>query len=541
MTNPNSIVPSQPSAIETTQKAMVQPNEPVMRVLPRVQVPGGSTTISTSAMCLFRAIAPHRHMFYRGGLVVEVVNDGPDYNVEVLEAVAAQSRFEKYVQFEKLKSIRDVFTYEPTTINKATAEQYLASAEAKKYLPSFSGLLACPLMIERDGQLHALQTGYDAITGYYVTTGRGVEEPPLEDAVDFLTSILNEFDFATQGDRSRAIASLITPALKLGGFIKSSIPVDVAEADQSQAGKTYRQKVIAAIYRQKPAVVTKRKGGVGSMEETFGDHLAKGKVFIQFDNIRGDLDSQFLEAFVTASGKVSVRTPYRANVEVETAKHILFITSNGFVATKDMANRSSIIRIRKREGHQFRLFDGMELLEFVDNVQPAILGAVFTVIREWYRQGKPRTQETRHDFREWCQTLDWIVQNIFEAAPLMDGHNEAKERSHNPRLTFIRAVILKLEEQGKLGQPVSATEITELCIEEGIMMPGLSAEKHTDTEGKKHLGRILKKLFQDDDRFELEGYTGEREQIAEETFNGNRQVTYRYRFSRTDALDRERS
>ena len=31
-----------------------------------------------------------------------------------------------------------------------------------------------------------------------------------------------------------------------------------------------------------------------------------------------------------------------------------------------------------------------------------------------------------HDFRGWCATLDWIVQNLLGAAPLMDGHREAQ-------------------------------------------------------------------------------------------------------------------
>jgi hypothetical protein len=45
---------------------------------------------------------------------------------------------------------------------------------------------------------------------------------------------------------------------------------------------------------------------------------------------------------------------------------------------------------------------------------------------------------------------------------------------------------------------------------------------------------MLKKMFDNEDRFELEGYTVEREQVAEDTYNGNRQMIYRYLFRRTD-------
>ena len=43
----------------------------------------------------------------------------------------------------------------------------------------------------------------------------------------------------------------------------------------------------------------------------------------------------------------------------------------------------------------------------------------------------------RHHFGEGCQTLDWIVRNIFKAAALMDDHEEAKQRAGNPNLTFL--------------------------------------------------------------------------------------------------------
>ena len=156
----------------------------------------------------------------------------------------------------------------------------------------------------------------------------------LATAVELIKTILEDFDLVTDGDKSRAIASLITPALKLGGLINGPIPVDVAEANASQSGKTYRQRMVAAVYNHKPAVVTKKGGGVGWME-TFSHHLIKASPFIQFDNVRGKLDSQYLESFLTAEGSFSARIPYHGSVSIDPSKFIVFISSNGFQATKD--------------------------------------------------------------------------------------------------------------------------------------------------------------------------------------------------------------
>src|SRR5207237_8076272 len=109
------------------------------------------------------------------------------------------------------------------------------------------------------------------------------------------------------------------------------------------------------------------------------------------------------------------------------------MTSNGVETTRDFANRSSILRIRKLEGHQYKQFPEGDLLAHVRANQPYYLGCVFSVLREWLGCGKPRTLgETRHDFVECSQTLNAIVVSLFSAAPLLDGHGSAQERLITP-------------------------------------------------------------------------------------------------------------
>ena len=497
----------------------------------QVTVQGGSVTITESAEELFRAIAPTKQLFYRGGVLVELVNEGEGYTVQVVDAVAAQSRFEKYVRFFKNTKMGENSFPTPTTISETTAKQYLKSEACRDLLPKLNGVLQCPLLVEKDGRLHSVEQGYDEETGFFVATSQPPNTIELVQAVEFLSGMLNGFDFVTPGDRSRAIASLLTPALKLGGLITGPVPVDVAEANASQSGKSYRQRVVAALYNQKPAVVTKRVGGVGSMEEVFSDHLVKGRVFVQFDNVRGKLDSQYLESFLTAEGTFPARIPYHGTIIVDPSKFILFISSNGFEATKDLTNRASIIRIRKRENYQFRLLDGKDLVQLVFEWQPILMGSVFAVLQEWYRQGKPKTNETRHDFREWCQVLDWIVQNLFHAAPLMEGHDQAKQRAANPNLSFLRLVAIKLNDQNRLNQQTSASDIAELCLEEDFEIPGLSAENQTVEQGPQQIGRIMGGLFKDTAEVLFDEFRVVREQERGRNEAGNIQTLNRYTFS----------
>lgn len=334
---------------------------------PFVPVPSGTTTISESARLLFTAIAPTNELFNRGGVVVRMMDDDGGKVVRPLDETAAQSFFEKFVTFQKRVRVGEGWYPSETVITRAVASQYLKSDECRTLLPRLKGVVNCPVLVERDGTLHQVNSGYDAVTGLFVANQTAVPEVALAEAVRRLGSLLEEFDFKTPADRARALMSMITPALRFGGFLTGSVPVEVAEANLSQSGKSYRQQLVAAIYHEKVALANKRVGGVGSMEETFQSHLAGGKAFIQFDNVRGRFDSQLVESFLTANGPFPVRTPYSSNVNVDPSKHVLFISSNGFESTKDLANRSSIVRINKRLNHNYRLYDDCDLVTHVYN------------------------------------------------------------------------------------------------------------------------------------------------------------------------------
>jgi hypothetical protein len=512
------------------------PNEQAAKpAKPFVHVPSGTTTITESARQLFTAIAPRNELFNRGDLVVRMSDEDGRKVVRPLDDTAAQSCFEKFVIFQKRVKISDSWYLSDTVITKAVASQYLKSDECRTLLPRLNGVVNCPVLMERDGSIHQVNSGYDAVTGLFVANQTAVPKVELAEAVRRLSSLLAEFDFKTPADRARALMSMLTPALKFGGFLKGSIPVEVAEANLSQSGKSYRQQLVAAIYHEKVAVATKRVGGVGSMEETFQSHLAEGRAFVQFDNVRGPFNSQFVESFLTANGPFPVRTPYSSNVNVDPSKHVLFISSNGFESTKDLANRSSIVRINKRMNHNYRLFNGTDLVTHVYDHYTDYLACVFAVVRRWFEAGRPRTADTRHDFKEWCQVGDWIVRNVFAADSLMDGHEEAKERASNPNLTFFRNLAVKLEAVGRLNEPLTATNIAEFCAQQNCELPSLSERsKDEPKERRIQVGRIMKAVLGEGDRREWEGYRVVRAVVPVLTQSNNPDQQTRYTVSKIE-------
>src|SRR5262249_53126376 len=134
--------------------------------------------------------------------------------------------------------------------------------------------------------LEVLGAGYHPERGgIYVFDGpSAIKIPPVAEALGIFEKVLLVYHFVTPSDKSSAVASFITPALRAGGLLGEEVdfPIDVAEADQSQSGKTYRQKLVAAVYNAVPYTITQRTGGVGSPDESVSSALFSGEPFILF-------------------------------------------------------------------------------------------------------------------------------------------------------------------------------------------------------------------------------------------------------------------
>ncbi len=502
------------SAENQIEGATEQLREAAADKLPHVILPSDVVTISNTAEDLFKLIGPSHQVFMRGGAVVTLLKrDDGLLALDILRAAAARSLFEKYARlFAWRTSQKGELMLKPVNCPHDMAEALLLSTEAANYLPRVQGLINCPVLREVGSDLVAAGPGYDEVTRLLVTGGTMPPVVELSEAVASLKAIHNDFAFQSEGDRARAYASLISPALQMGGFLKGRVPADVAEADQSQSGKTYRQKLIAAVYNEKVSLVTNRQGGVGSVDESLNQQLVAGRPFIQFDNFRGRFDSAHLEAFLSADGTFSCRVPHRGEVCVAPESFFIFMSSNGVNTTRDFANRSNIIRIRKQPpGYQFQKFEEGDLLHHVRRHQAYYMGCVFAVIRAWHAQGRPRMTEPKHDFREWAEIVDWIVQNIFQTVPVMEGHRQAQERVCNPALVWLRSVVLAVNESGELDCPLTATDLFGLCDSADIPVPGLRPDADED-KGKKIIGTIMAKLFKETNPLEVDGFAVTREE-----------------------------
>jgi hypothetical protein len=456
---------------------------------PTVELPG-RRTMSDVGHDLGVLLAPQLTHFVRNGEVVRVCDDR---TLRLVKPVELASDIEHVAQLVKSSANGQ----QPTVCSTATAAGILGAKAFRDALPPLNLVSLCPVLLERHGQLVAV-TGYDRESGILAFGSLPQTRMSPDDACRLLFDVVGDFRFATPADRSRAIAALITPALVMGGLLQGRAPIDLGEADSSQTGKGYRNKITAAVYGCTPKAVTTKRSGVASLEEAIDAALVAGSQFIALDNIRGRIDSPAIESLCTEDS-YNARPAYQPNTTIDPRRVLFQFTSNQADFTKDFANRTSCVRLLKQPiAYQFASYPEGDVLTHVRANQPLYLSAVFTVISLWHQAGKPRTGDTRHDFRDWAQTLDWIVQHVLKAAPLLDGHAEAQLRMSNPTTNWLRDVALAVVRGGHSFAELSASALLTILETDGsVELLGdfdLSDGKGRDS-ALQQMGRRFKTAF----------------------------------------------
>lgn len=469
-----------------------------------IPVPGGEVGNEVAARIIFKKLGEIGRLYVQNNTVVEIQLQGAG-GAEVSPVCAARlsalvevpgMRVARRETTKNQKGVTEV-RWRTCTMPPTVANVLLSTTAAKDLLPPLRQVVSNPLIIEKSPGVSAiLGAGYHSELGGVYVAGEltEIQDLPLPVAVSLLMHLLRDFDFCTPSDLSRAMAMLLSPALKMGGIISDDFPIDVSEADRSQSGKTFRLKQVSALYGESPSVIVAAKGGVGSVDESISQALINGRPFIVLENVRGKIDSTILESVIRGQSQVQARA-MRVSKTVDTTPFMIQISTNGAELTQDLANRSIITRIRKREGIDFpEGIDGGPLKHIAAR-RSVYLKCVHTIVSEWIVRGKPKTNERRHDFREWCQSVDWIVQDLCGLPPLLDGHSDLQARVSSPVLIWLREVCTAAKKQGRLGGRLTAADIAEFCDSQDIPLPGRSDSKEPP---KIRVGKVLKGLFSND-------------------------------------------
>lgn len=465
-------------------------------------------TYEGTAETAFSTLAPTHNLYRRGDVAVRL----KDSTLQPLETRSLKAMIDanfSTTAYQAGRNGKNVIA--PKLVSEELAGTLLKT-DAVRGLTQVNLVSMCPIITDQ-GVVSAGEHNGVLVIGGAVETVEFMQE-----AVKIIEDLLFDFDFLAPADKSRAIAMLITPALKFGGLLSCRCPIFIAEANLSQAGKGLLTELTATVYKAKIATVTARDGGVGGLDESLDMAMVTGSPFIRLDNVRGRVQSQRLESLLTESGTIQARIPHVGYIDVRPSAHIWQFTANGAEATQDLMNRSSIVTIRKRpDDYQFKSWEGLGIMGWAEKHQTKILGAIFRIIQEWVNEGKSSLPCPSHDFREWAGVLAWICVTIFKLPAPSEGHRQAAAQRADPVKAWLHA----------LGGKMLAIGPTLWMTTQELLDASNRHELETPNSDLGTLGRLLGKCF-DNGTCLLDGMEWRRQELSATRPSGQPFLQKRY-------------
>jgi hypothetical protein len=214
--------------------------------------------LSSTATKIFARLNETGNYFQRGGEIVRVTNNGFEPETAQMLRTTIEDKFKNIYVANSKKDSGDI-DLKTGTLSTDVASAVVAMPN-KQPLRVIDTVANCPvLVVNSQGELEVCKKGYvktQCGAGVYVMGGDSIIPDSIEEAVKLVLEPFDQFDFVEEADRTRAIAMAITPAMVQSGLVGGHIPIDFAEADQSQSGKGYRHDENASIYNESVTLVT---------------------------------------------------------------------------------------------------------------------------------------------------------------------------------------------------------------------------------------------------------------------------------------------
>ena len=352
-------------------------------------------------------------------------------------------------------------------LNATKSKELLRSKAMKSKMPEIRAMFDCPMLIEQDGKLVEIHQ-YDPVSKIWCR-GNPTQNMSVEEAKECINTMLQDFHFLTESDRARAIYSLLTPSIYFSGAMgRHRVPIQVTEANSSQSGKGYFNQLIQALFNTQIGKVSFSSSdkGLGSAMESISSVMISGKTFICLDNIRGVINEAKLESLATEDTFLARKL--HADAELDPRDYYISMTSNSAAMTKDLANRSNILRIKRQpNGYVYAKFEEGDLISHIEANHAKFLGAVYTLIRHWHNLDKPEIRSTHNTqtFAKWAAIGNWFVKEVFGMdLDLLDEYDLIGQRISSDTLSYLRICANMVEYAGLTMRSFTAHELCTAAV-----------------------------------------------------------------------------
>ena len=413
---------------EVRQKDLEKVRENLVKEKKRLILPGNGKLISEFALEIAEEIRDKNCIFYR---------DGSNDIIEIGD-IKENENNDEYVGFLQVKGDRFVTLAErfiipikethnrfgsseiPKSMDASMARTILMANQLQDNINKIKRIFTVPIPIIYKGELTFPISGYDKRFCSWMPTGSPKinDNMTLEEAMEIIKNIFQEFCFQKKEDFTNAVAALLTPFLR-GLFPKFSTrtPLFFYIANRERAGKDYCANITGIVYEghslEEPPISSGEKSGNNNEElrKKILSAMIAGRKRMHFANNKGYINNAVLEGVLT-SEKHSDRALGRNETLIFDNEIDFSLSGNvGIGFTADLANRARFIRLfLDLEDANTRQFKNPNLHLWVKENRSKILSALFTLIRNWFDSGKKDGSVPFSSFPEWAKVCGGIME-----------------------------------------------------------------------------------------------------------------------------------
>lgn len=313
------------------------------------------------------------------------------------------------------------------SMSKDAAEAVISSAQFLAKLPKVERIHPCPMpWLRQDGSIDLLDAGLDQESGTYtLDPGFTIDPMTLAEAREVLESVLEEFCFADDGGRSKAVAIAAMLTVFASGIMpqRSLKPVFVYIANAEGSGKTTLAMLAGLPYRETAAEPA--PADENEWRKKILSAVISGRRLLLLDNLKGRLNSPTLEAYTTSSAFTDRILGASREFTGEAGAAIL-ITGNGLQWTPDLRRRSLAVELFMREMRaEDRRFKRALTPSTLPRIRRRVLCSLWSLVAAWDQAGRPKASGNNSSFPEWCESIAGVVEfagwKCPASAPSLEG------------------------------------------------------------------------------------------------------------------------
>lgn len=266
--------------------------------------------------------------------------------------------------------------------------------------------------------------GYDEKTGIYFAPqrdwGKMPEATTLEQAMsakEKIFSLIQDFPFKEEVDRSVFLAALITPICKQ--LYTGNTPAFVFTSTTPGSGKTLLVQLISLIITGAKIPVSQLNKDASELQKELLSALISGVPMRLFDNIIGEIKSAPLEAILTSGGLFTGRLLGKSQDATLPVSTVFYLTGNNMQLGGDLYRRVVQCELAPMmESPETRTdFAINEIEDYVKDNQIELYKSAASIIQAWINRGSPRSRAAFGSFEQWSIVSDIIVM-LGEPSPI---------------------------------------------------------------------------------------------------------------------------